>query len=306
MKLQNKGLVSVSNSLWKRSRFLYIFIIFFMFIYGCATGIPQPGIPDISPVHSKNIPRLIGLNYQYTIKGNFSRPTGLDIDTEGNIYVADSGKSVIHILDKDGKTLESLGRFGWRSGEFDNPWDVSVDSHLRLFIADSGNNRIQVYSLINRVFSVIMGESVGSIMLSQPQGVACNNRGFIYIADTWNNRILKADSSGRLKIELDGQQIKTPSYLAVDSKDNIYVSNFGNHNICKLDFSGNVAAVFGEEGVSKGKFQNPSGLALDKFGYLYVVDRGNRRVQVFNPEGIFITESGQSLLEDPVDIAIDN
>ncbi|MBM3213198.1 hypothetical protein FJZ33_13320, partial [Candidatus Poribacteria bacterium] len=124
--------------------------------------------------------------------------------------------------------------------------------------------------------------------------------------DTWNNRILKADSSGRLKMELDGQQIKTPSYIAVDSKDNIYVSNFSNHNIYKLDFSGNVAAVFGEEGVSKGKFQNPGGLALDKFGYLYVVDRGNRRVQIFNPEGIFITESGQSLLEDPVDIAIDN
>jgi len=268
----------------------------------------------------------MGINHLFTIRGYFSQPAGIAVDAEGSLYVADSGKSAIYILDaNDGKLLESIGRFGWRAGEFDSPADVAVDARLRLYIADTGNNRVQRFSLINRTFSIIAGEKspqppftkggLGgfekSESLYEPQSVAADMRGYVYIADTWNHRILKIDPLGRLQMEIGGlgrtgQQFKNPRGVMVDFKNNIYISDTGNHRVHKLDFSGSQIAIWGEEGTGEGQFRNPAGQAIDRFGNVYVADQGNHRVQIFGPEGRYLAEFGRQVLDTPVDVAIDN
>lgn len=271
--------------------------------------------PTLSLALGKHTGRLMGVNHLSTIAGYFSQPAGIAADVEGNLYVADSGKSVIHILDRDGRLLESIGRFGWRSGEFDRPTGIAVDAQLRLYVADSGNNRVQKLSLIDRNFSTIAGEerdeTGSSEPLYEPQSIAADARGYVYIADTWNHRILKLDPLGRFQMEIgglgwSGQQFRNPQGVMVDSRSNIYISDTGNHRVHKLDFSGAQLAIWGEEGSGEGQFQHPAGQAMDRFGNIYVADRGNRRIQIFDSEGRYLTEFGRQVLNDPVDVAVDN
>ena len=281
-------------------------------VSGCAS---QPvAAPVLLLGHNEPVGRLMGANHLFTVSGHFSRPVGIAVDSQGSLYVADSGKSVVYVLDRDGRLLESIGRFGWRSGEFDGPTGIAIDAQFRLYIADSGNNRVQKLSLINRIFTTVAGdkrnETGPSLSLYEPQSVASDARGYVYIADTWNHRILKMDPLGRLQMEIGGlgwagQQFRNPQGVAVDSRGNIYVSDTGNHRVHKLDFGGSQLAVWGGEGAGKGQFQNPAGQAVDKFGNVYVADRGNHRVQIFNSEGRYLTEFGQQFLDDPVDVAVD-
>jgi DNA-binding beta-propeller fold protein YncE len=289
------------------------FILYaFLLIVSCCVPTSQPKV--VLPTQITSAPRLMGVNHLFALEEHFSRPAGIAVDVEGNLYVADSGKSAIHVLNKDGKLLESIGRFGWRSGEFDSPADVAIDSRLRLYIADSGNNRIQRFGLVSRNFSIIAGEKQdeyeASLVLSEPQSVAADLRGYVYIADTWEHRILKTDPLGRLQMEMGGlgwtgSQFKNPQGVAVDSKGNIYISDTGNNRVHKLDFSGAQIAVWGEEGSGVGQFRNPTGQTIDRFGNVYVVDRGNHRIQIFKPSGSYLTEFGQDVLTDPVDVAVD-
>lgn len=293
---------------------------FLIFISACApVRQPVTEVRDMTPIvslgHTKPARRLMGVNHLSTITGYFSQPMGIAIDVEGNLYVADSGKSVIHVLDRTGRLLESIGRFGWRSGEFDRPTGVVVDAQSRIYIADSGNNRIQKLNLITRTFSTIAGEERDATEtlehLYEPQSVASDSQGYIYIADTWNHRILKLDPLGRLQIEIGGlgwtgQQFRNPQGVMVDYKGNIYISDTGNHRVHKLDFSGTQLAIWGEEGTGKGQFQHPTGQAMDRFGNVYIADRGNHRVQIFDPQGSYLAEFGQQVLDDPVGVAVDN
>ncbi len=288
-------------------------IVLLLVVFSGCMSVAQPKI--VSQGRSKPAPFLIGVNHLFTIEEQLSRPAGVAVDTEGNLYVADAGRSAIHVFSRDGKLLESIGRSGWDTGEFDSPADVAVDAQLRLYIADSGNNRIQGYSLLNRNFVVIAGEKDNEleslVTLSGPQSIATDMRGYIYIADTWNHRILKLDPLGRLQMEIGGlgwtgQQLMNPQGVMVDAADNIYISDTGNHRVHKLDFSGSIIAVWGEEGSGKGQFQNPAGQAIDRFGNVYVADRGNHRIQIFNPEGAYLAEFGQQVLDAPIDVAVDN
>ena len=316
MNQQSKERFSALPSMWRRSKLIntyYVILLILPLIYGCLStnksSIARQQTPNIVSMRSEKIPGLMGVNYINNIKGNLSRPMGIWADLEGNLYIADSGKSIIYVLNSEGKLLDSIGRFGWRQGEFDNPTDVALDSRFQLYIADSGNNRIQRYNLVNKSFSVIAGEkgdtSEEQLILSLPQGIATDARGYVYIADTWNHRILKIDLSGRLIMEISNQQLRNPHNIAIDINENIYISDSGNNRINKLNFSGRNIATWGQEGSEKAQFQNPAGITIDRFGYVYIVDRGNSRIQIFNPDGNYITEFGQSYLKDPVDIAVD-
>lgn len=308
------GCLMLKTENWKlKTRRWMVALLLLILASGCAS---QPvAAPVVSLGHDVPAGRLMGANHLSTISGHFARPVGIAVDVQGSLYVADSGKSVVYVLDRDGRLRESIGRFGWRGGEFDAPTGIAIDAQSRLYIADSGNNRIQKLSLINRIFSTVAGEEHNeiepSLFLNEPQSVASDVSGYIYVADTWNHRILKMDPLGRLQMEIGGlgwagEQFRSPQGVAVDSRGNIYVSDTGNHRVHKLDFGGSQLAVWGGEGTGKGQFQSPAGLGVDKFGNVYVVDGGNHRVQIFDSKGRYLTEFGRQVLDDPVGVAVDH
>ncbi|MGI8832299.1 MAG: 6-bladed beta-propeller, partial [Nitrososphaeraceae archaeon] len=75
-------------------------------------------------------------------EGEFTLPYGLDVDIEGNVWVADRGSNCIQKFDINGDFIKSFGTEGNQSGQFNLPTSVIIDSHGDLYINERGNERI--------------------------------------------------------------------------------------------------------------------------------------------------------------------
>lgn len=149
-----------------------------------------------------------------------------------------------------------------------------------------------------------------SAQFSSPQAVATDAQGNLYIADSFNNAIRKI--SGGLVTTLAGSgtagytdatgtaaQFYSPQGLTVDTQGNVYVSDFGNNAIRKITPDGVVTTLAGGNGAgyadgsgSAVKFHNPTGLAVDAQGNVYVADKGNNVIRKITPAGITTTFTG--------------
>lgn len=82
--------------------------------------------------------------------------------------------------------------------------------------------------------------------------------------------------------------------IAVDSQDNVYVSDFGeNSNVQKIHKNGNFLMKIGRHGLTDGYFYNPTGIAIDSIGNIFVADSGNDRIQKSDKNGNFVTKIGK-------------
>jgi len=80
--------------------------------------------------------------------GQFSKPFRVSVDSDGNVYVADSNNNRIQKFDSAGTYVTQWGSSGSGNGQFANPFCVSVDSHGNVFIAERNNHRIQEFAPI--------------------------------------------------------------------------------------------------------------------------------------------------------------
>ena len=195
------------------------------------------------------------------------------------------------------------------------PRGVALDGAGNLYIADFSNNRIRkvdsavVISTVagngTRGYSGDGGAAVGA-QLDFPDGVAVDGAGNLYIADRDNHRIRKVDSAGVITtVAGDGTrgfggdggpamaaQLFFPSGVAVDGTGNLYIADTGNNRIRKVDAAGVITTVAGDGTQGYGgdggpaataQLNNPSGVAVDGDGNLYIADSGNDRIRRLTP-----------------------
>jgi hypothetical protein len=180
--------------------------------------------------------------------GEFRYPTGVVVDSSGNVYVADINNNRIQKLDSAGTFLTRWGTNGGDgssgngNGEFDGPCGVAVDSLGNVYVADTANNRIQKFDGTTWSSFASSGQFYG------PCGVAVDSSGNVYVADTNNNRIQKFTSAGTFLARWghnggDGNpgrgngEFRYPTGVAVDSSGNVYVADTYNHRIQKFGFT---------------------------------------------------------------------
>ncbi|SCW80545.1 DNA-binding beta-propeller fold protein YncE [Paenibacillus tianmuensis] len=234
------------------------------------------------------------------VVGAFSTPNGLTVDGGGNLYVADTGNNRIQKLTAAtglwSQWGKNAGAFGTRLGEFANPASVSVDRSGNVYAADTGNHRIQKLTAATGEWSEWKSSGGGSGSglgeFRSPKGVAVDSRGNVYVADAGNHRIQKltvatsewsewkktGGGPGSGRGEFNG-----PARVSVDGSDNIYVADTGNHRIQKLTAATGEWSEWksggGGSGSGLGEFNNPSDIAVDGSGDVYVADTGNHRIQ---------------------------
>jgi DNA-binding beta-propeller fold protein YncE len=86
-------------------------------------------------------------------------------------------------------------------------------------------------------------------------------------------------------------RFRQPTNVAWDAKGNAYISDgYVNARIAKVDRNGDWVTSWGEHGSAPGQFSTPHDIAVDAQGLVYVADRGNRRIQVFDPDGTFVRQ----------------
>jgi len=253
--------------------------------------------------------------------GEFSSPTGITLDKDGNIYVADTDNHSIQKLDKTGKFLARWGgEPSSQEGSFYYPRGLAIGPNDVLYIADSGNNRVQKFDLDGNVMQAWgkfgfawRGAELGKFDV--PWGLATDVEGNLYISDTSNSRIQKFTSDGQalLKWGRDGSfdgAFFFPRGVAVDFVGNIFVADESNNRIQKFDARGSFLAKWGREGAGPGQFKSPWGIACDTLGNVYVVDTGNHRIQKFDGNGTFLCAWGnrgksEGQLNFPYGVAVD-
>jgi phage tail-like protein len=158
--------------------------------------------------------------------------------------------------------------------------------------------------------------------LSLPTGIAVDDYGNIYIVDKENSSILKYDGCTELPLAVKcvggkGVAVKefdSPTGIAISSKGDVYISDSNNHRVQVFKLKGFVLKdVWGRvdedgkpvSGAEKSEFKTPWDLAVGYKEYVYVVDRGNNRIQKFAPNGECVNAFGITELDDPLHIAID-
>jgi sugar lactone lactonase YvrE len=86
-----------------------------------------------------------GHKHELTSNGDFSKPAGVAVDAEGNLYVADTWNNRIEIFDADGNFVSTFGKAGDGPGYFARPKGVAIDGDGHIWVADGMQDRVQVF-----------------------------------------------------------------------------------------------------------------------------------------------------------------
>jgi sugar lactone lactonase YvrE len=194
-------------------------------------------------------------------EAKFNQPTGVTVDSAGNVYVADTGNHRIRKISSAGAvtTIAGSGTAGFAdnatgtSAQFNRPFGVAVDSTGNVYVADYDNHRIRKISPAGAVSTLAGNGEQGfadgtgaAAKFSVPFGVAVDSAGNVYVADTGNNRIRKISPVGVVSTlagsgeygyadgSLSAAKFATPRGVAVESAGNIYVADFRNNRIRKI------------------------------------------------------------------------
>jgi len=161
--------------------------------------------------------------------GKFNRASSFYITANGLIYVSDSGRDEIVLLDTLGNTLKTFGGYGWDNNSFDDPADVFADP-LNIYIADKNNHAIKRFDKnLNYLSSLYKRESdFSQEQFGYPLSCATSNQGDLYFIDSENKRIMKFDIFGNFIMNFGGfdagkYQLSNPTQLAISSRNNIFV-----------------------------------------------------------------------------------
>lgn len=191
---------------------------------------------------------------------------------------------------------------------------MAFDAAGNLFIADTFNHRIRRIDAATKVITTVAGNGsegfsgdngpATAAMLSNPEGVAVDRDGNIYIVDAGNYRLRRVDAASKTILTVAGStfgfagdgtfanaaKFANPLGITIDASHNIYIADTANNRIRKIDgttnvittVAGNGTAGFTGDGslATSARLNEPSAVAIDASGKLYIADTNNNRIRV--------------------------
>jgi len=255
--------------------------------------IADPGVPMIRMVNAATgvISAFAGTGQggytgdgQLATAATLNEPTGVAIDSTGNVYIADTRNNVIRMVNTSGIISTVAGNgYGAGAGQDDlcqpptdgvlatkstlcRPTAIAVDPAFNLYIIDSANNEIRKVTKTTGIITTVAGSSSlggyygdGGLAINAglggPKGLAVDKSENIYIADTDDCAVRKVTHSTGIISSLVGSP-----------------NGFGGYNACWLGGDGGLATA--------ASVSNPAGVAVDSLGNVYISDSQDNLIRI--------------------------
>lgn len=230
----------------------------------------------------------------------FNYPTGIVVDSNGNLFVADSGNNRIRKITPTGTVSTFAGSIsGFADGigvlaQFYTPFGICIDTSSNLYVTDADNNRIRKITptgLVSTIAGSIQGDIDGtgvSALFNYPTGIDINSSNSLLVTDSNNNKIKKISSLGVVTTIVgpdpvftqDVQtQLNHPMGITVISTDSLgrsefYITDFNYNRILYYNPTQDSHVVLKVTCAVEGDFD---GFPTDKAYYYYITTKPNER-----------------------------
>lgn len=192
----------------------------------------------------------------------FYQPEGMALDSNGTLFVADTGNARIQRISASGVFEQSWGIYGIGAGQFQRPNALCLSSDNQyIFVTDSSLNRVQKFTRDGELITFWGSQGSGDDEFNFPAGIACDRNDNLYIVDRDNHRVKKYDTSGN------------------------FIGWWGSYDAGAqafwLDPGSNRTGALSD---ADGGFDTPTDVAVDIENKVYITDTNNFRIQVFSAE----------------------
>jgi len=204
---------------------------------------------------------------------------------------------------------------------------VGVDSHGNVFVFHRAGRKWPSTgpldtTPISRPPVVLFDGQTGAVLaqwgadrFAMPHGLAVDQRDNVWLTDVALHQVYQFTHNGQLLLTLgtrgvpgnDSAHFNKPTDVAIAADGSIYVSDgYENSRIVQFAADGRFVRQWGRKGGQPGEFDLPHGITLDGAGRVFVADRANARVQVFDRRGRFLFQWKGAEYGRPFDVAIAN
>ncbi|HEY3475031.1 MAG TPA: NHL repeat-containing protein, partial [Anaerolineales bacterium] len=174
-------------------------------------------------------------------QSSFWGPRGVAVDSQGRVFVADTGNKRIAVFDEDGNYVTEFGTAGLDPGQFDEPVGVAVADDGTVYVTDTWNQRIQ---------SFIPSED-GALYFPLQQ----------WEVNAWF-----------------GQSLENKPFIAVDEENHVFITDPEGYRVIEFTGEGEFVRTWGDFGVGPDEIGLAAGVTVDADGFVWVTDAGNHRI----------------------------
>jgi len=239
--------------------------------------------------------------------GEFVWPTALDLDSQGNLYLADEHRNDVQVWDADHNFVRK-----WGAGQLNRPAGLAIDSRDNVLVADALNHRMLRFTPDGTLLGEwgSFGREPGQF--NMPWGVDVDEQDNVYVADWRNDRVQKFTPDGGYLATFGSSgagtgELNRPADVALDTDGNVYVADWGNERVSIFEADGYpLTSLVGDADLSKwgaeyisasedilrGRdeadlspekhFWGPTSVVIDSQAHLLVVESCRHRVQIYD------------------------
>jgi tripartite motif-containing protein 2/3 len=218
------------------------------------------------------------------MEGQFTEPSGVAVNAQNDIIVADTNNHRIQIFDKEGRFKFQFGECGKRDGQLLYPNRVAVvrTSGDIIVTERSPTHQIQIYNQYGQFV-----RKFGANILQHPRGVTVDNKGRIVVVECKVMRVIIFDQSGTVLQKFGcSKHLEFPNGVVVNDKQEIFISDNRAHCVKVFSYEGVYLRQIGGEGITN----YPIGVGINANGEILIADNHNNfNLTIFTQDGQLVS-----------------
>lgn len=237
----------------------------------------------------------------------FHNPTDVAVDAAGNLYVADFVNTRVQQFIRSGATWNYARTYGVTGTpyitdgyHYNTPSSVAVAVDGSIYLTEDFGHRLVKLTAEGVPLWTVGAAGVNggwndsNDRFNNPDDIAIDANGRVYVASRWHNRVQVYNSDGSYHATLGN--LNCPGGVGIAPNGYLYVADTCDHLVKIYDTSLTLVAILGAgaPGSDNAHFSSPEDVAVDSLGTIYVADRDNQRIQVFNGGRTYLRTIGET------------